>query len=37
MKNSTWSIYKYSISLWIQRMGMSNSFFLIGAPFIVQN
>jgi len=37
MTNSTWSMYKYSVSLWIQRMDMSNSFFLIGAPLIVQN
>jgi len=37
MTNSTWSMYKYSVSLWIQGMDMSNSFFLIGAPLIVQN
>jgi len=37
MKNSTSPMYKYSISLWVQCMDMSNSFFLIGAPLIVQN
>jgi len=37
MKNSTSPMYKYSISPWIQRMDMSNSFFPIGVPFIVQN